>query len=676
MTAASANARRALFGRPRARALRAAGVVSALLGCAAVSAQAAVPTARESGRAADLVERAEGVLSGVTVDVLGRALAGVQVLVSPLVPGDPAVPVRRVSSDDRGRFRIEGLEPGRYRLVAAKSGYGLVVGRVDTLVRSTVDLVLRPSGAPAEPGTRPRDASWVLRLPDRDVLEDLGSGPAPDAPPAGRAARAATRRPAAPGIPLTLRLDGARESGAGAPQGAGWGLGAAGAWASTRLGLLSLDVSHARLGERDGPRRDEDRLSVSWKPAPGDAGGGFAAVSVTAARRERGLGDRESLAEVEEREAGLAARFGRVAAGTSLDGSVALQYVDFLQDGGLRGRESASHLSVRARAGLESTPRVGVTHTASVEVIAARARSGDPHAPAGGVVGPVDARDLDSLSGERARLSYRQTRRLGPLVTLFGGATIDHDSDAPGSPDAGILESGLLWQFAPRWAVSVRGGVADPGRGGGRAVFAVGAEHSGERLSLRAVRDRGVGGSDPGLGELDPGRQATVLLAARDAVIDRWLAEARWNAARPGLPSLALRASWSSLEGDAAARLPDDLARLPVVRGARAERFLVAMDVRFAGSGTLVGLSLEEFDQRDGAQGFVAGARGWTRRALTVRQRIGDRDIPGSGLYLLFGIAQTDPVLEAADPPVAGTASPRLALLDRRRVSGGLALAF
>ncbi|RMF74076.1 MAG: hypothetical protein D6738_07300, partial [Acidobacteria bacterium] len=82
---------------------------------------------------------------------------------------------------------------------------------------------------------------------------------------------------------------------------------------------------------------------------------------------------------------------------------------------------------------------------------------------------------------------------------------------------------------------------------------------------------------------------------------------------------------------------------------------------------------IEDVDQAGGSAAFVDGARGWSRRALTVRQRLGDRTLLGSNFYLLLGIAETDPVLDAA---ADGAVSPRLALLDRRRLSGGLALAF
>ncbi len=122
-------------------------------------------------------------------DSLGRAIEEVEVFVL----GDSADvdPLAVARTDDRGRFFVAGLTPGVYRVAAIKQGYLAFLGRFDTLLRSSLDLVLRP--VPADSGSAPQapaDASWILRLPARsllretdaaDLLRQEGSGGPPHA---------------------------------------------------------------------------------------------------------------------------------------------------------------------------------------------------------------------------------------------------------------------------------------------------------------------------------------------------------------------------------------------------------------------------------------------------------------------------------------------------------------
>jgi hypothetical protein len=110
------------------------------------------------------------VLEGTARDLGGRGLGEVQVFVSHLTsPGRPA----RATTDDDGRFLLRGLVPGLYRVTAVKTGYESATLRVNTLVRNTLDLVLRPADRPGPPGERPESLDWVLRLTSRDLLEDV-----------------------------------------------------------------------------------------------------------------------------------------------------------------------------------------------------------------------------------------------------------------------------------------------------------------------------------------------------------------------------------------------------------------------------------------------------------------------------------------------------------------------
>jgi carboxypeptidase family protein len=114
-------------------------------------------------------------LSGMTKDELGHALSGVEVVVLANTPDGGAR--GRVVSDAQGRFLIAALAPGVYRIAAIKPGYLASIGRVNTLVRGSIDVILRPIPSPGEAGAEKvaPDLSWVLRLPPRSILQELGA---------------------------------------------------------------------------------------------------------------------------------------------------------------------------------------------------------------------------------------------------------------------------------------------------------------------------------------------------------------------------------------------------------------------------------------------------------------------------------------------------------------------
>lgn len=115
-------------------------------------------------------------VSGVTRDASGHALAGVEIFVLS-EPGATAA-VARAVSDDRGRFVLSALDPGVYRVAAVKTGYIAALSVVNTLLKSSVDLVLRPVPKAGEPGSErvADDLSWTLRLPPRSILRELDAG--------------------------------------------------------------------------------------------------------------------------------------------------------------------------------------------------------------------------------------------------------------------------------------------------------------------------------------------------------------------------------------------------------------------------------------------------------------------------------------------------------------------
>lgn len=114
-------------------------------------------------------------LSGIVRDSVGNALGEVEVLV--LGEPAPAAPVAVARTDERGRFLVAELRPGVYRIAALKEGYLAFLGSVNTFLRPSLDLVLRPipdANAGKEPA--PLDSSWALRLPARSLLRETGPG--------------------------------------------------------------------------------------------------------------------------------------------------------------------------------------------------------------------------------------------------------------------------------------------------------------------------------------------------------------------------------------------------------------------------------------------------------------------------------------------------------------------
>jgi hypothetical protein len=116
----------------------------------------------------------ETVFRGIARDPAGRVLADVEVLLLADPPGSG--PSARARTDGEGRFLVTGLRDGVYRLAAVKDGYLAQWNRVHTAVRSTFDLILRPLPEPGEPGAEKvlEDRSWILRVPPRSLLRDVG----------------------------------------------------------------------------------------------------------------------------------------------------------------------------------------------------------------------------------------------------------------------------------------------------------------------------------------------------------------------------------------------------------------------------------------------------------------------------------------------------------------------
>jgi hypothetical protein len=125
-------------------------------------------------------------LSGSVKDSLGNLLEDVEVLFVP-ASAQSATPAALVYTDDAGRFVVDRIAPGTYRMAALKKGYLTFVGPVDTLVRESLDVVMRPALA-IDPEKVPASASWSLRIPRRGILREVEARPAEAAEVPSRAA--------------------------------------------------------------------------------------------------------------------------------------------------------------------------------------------------------------------------------------------------------------------------------------------------------------------------------------------------------------------------------------------------------------------------------------------------------------------------------------------------------
>src|SRR6476661_5122699 len=75
------------------------------------------------------------VVSGRVVEAGTQApIAGAQVTMMPVLQGPPTSPFsfrpKTATSDENGRFVFAGIEPGRYRFNAQKTGFAIAVGTV------------------------------------------------------------------------------------------------------------------------------------------------------------------------------------------------------------------------------------------------------------------------------------------------------------------------------------------------------------------------------------------------------------------------------------------------------------------------------------------------------------------------------------------------------------------
>ncbi|MDQ7008485.1 MAG: carboxypeptidase-like regulatory domain-containing protein [Acidobacteriota bacterium] len=612
------------------------------------------------------------VLRGVAVDPAGHRLAGVEIVLTSERAGTrtDSGPLT-VRSDAKGRFALAGLTPGSYRIVAVKGGYSVLVGKVDTLVRDFLEIILQPSGPPAPPGSRPRGSAWALRLPQRDRLETRGAAAASAAGDGTAGAEPARS-------PLLFEWQRAwTDDGSGSAQGMVAAL--SGEVPIEDFGRFAVSFRRRAVGEAGGLRDTGDVVVASWRPEPG-VGTGIPTIEVTTlGRKRRSLPDgAASGGGFGQRQLGLRADWSVLRPGRLVEASVEAGLARGSEDyGGGPGEDEAleSEFSARrlaARVSVRSGWARDHELEGQLEVVRA----------AGGVAD-------DPLGRPAAVVPFADRSGGGSLETLHGD-TLDlrlADAWTPAS----------RWELASRWRVMQVGG----SRSALRMAASVGATYRpapgwelagevgvarGERqpegqswrlalshhrgpwtLSLEGSETRGLPAWEetPSAGPPTP-----LLLTERSAHLRRTRARADWVGPR-GWPSVAFQAERIDASGRLAAGWSGAFPLAAVVDDADAcgESLQVLVDSPATGTFVSIGWARVE----DGASGvLLEGAAAWQRRAFRLRQRLpaGDRTW---AWHLMVNVEEGAFI----DPPAdSDLPKGRLALVDQRRISGGVAVAF
>ncbi len=133
--------------------------------------EAPPPPAREGG-----TSRLEGTAR------IGRRTPAVGATVS-VRPEGGATPIRLTTTDEKGRFRFDGLSDGAYRADFRRDGLAPVVKsgiEVRFPFRTVIEITMQAGGAPAGGGA-PAPPAGVGSHTLRGVVSILGAGPAPEA---------------------------------------------------------------------------------------------------------------------------------------------------------------------------------------------------------------------------------------------------------------------------------------------------------------------------------------------------------------------------------------------------------------------------------------------------------------------------------------------------------------
>jgi hypothetical protein len=607
---------------------------------------------------ADVAARA---LAGIAVDEAGLAVPGVEIRLAPWASpaGSPAV-LASTKTDAEGRFEFENLPTGDYRLVAAKGGYAVLVGKVSTMARETLQLILRPSSATGEPGVAPEGRRWAMRLPSRDLLEDVDqSVPAvlSQVPDSG-----AKREQA-----VLVEVAGGRIE-----DGSGEGLGVTahlGAWLDLGdAGPFGVDYVRATDGSSPGVEGTADALRLSWISTFETALGSLEAdLSGTRDERHGPVPGAGSLSSAFDGQ--------RLHAASLLaddDGLLAL----VLDAETLAGHESAGLVdgtpadpfrAYRASFGVDWSTTRG-RHDLAFLAGAQVADTGWT-AAAGQLATPLartaPGATLQAIGASSGTLLLVDRVRVAEGVILAGRAAAS-TSSGPWGATVGGATAGVRWEFVPGVALRAEGGVALNAAEPAQSVYLLGLEGEGNGFAWSIARSVETGFA-PWTGR-EPGAAAPIVVSQDNASIERWSARGSWV---PGLDGVSVEIGLDRfrVEGTLATVLPCDLLLVPVVGQSTLSGDQALIAVSWARFGSAMELSWNRLVDVGGVGMLLSGAESWQQGAVRVRQRVLASDAWGATASVLMAYESAQ--YQGQPPP-----SVRAALTERSRFSGGLAVQF
>ncbi len=613
-------------------------------------------------------------LQGTTRDAAGRLLPFVEVRVlSPMTTGVTTLSISRVlseqaistvRSDAVGRFFVGGLLPGSYRLLATKGGYTVVIGQINTLLSASIDLVLHPAGPAGAPGTRPDDTSWVLRLPERDRLEQESYRV--DTKLAG----ARQQR-----IDLPVRVDISHTSissnGESGNSGSGIGIGLSAGWPLAD-GVFRADARYRQLGG-DGDLEDESHaIGAHWDGSPYE--GVTLAVSLTTEDWNRQFGDLASDTSFvsDQRRDGV-----QVAGSVVRDGARHEWRAEFDR---LMSDEPRLPGSDEVRLARWASARWSMEQTFGEHTLAIRAlgrsaggawQEGEDGRAAFATIAavvPSDAGSLGSVSGGAVDVAVADAWAAAPGLTVTGRTRAEYAGGFDDGVRAG-LSGGAAWQAAPWLDVRAEAGLT--GGAGSSSIWSLQWAGVADRWSWSLSRSRESSVAPwSAQGAYEPASERWIT--DRAGVIGKWVASVE-RAGRGRAPALSLRIERYEVDGRLVARLARDRATVPIVDDASGLGRQLQLGVSFPTTGTSLAIHWNEIEDQRGPGDLLGGVSAWRQTTVSVRQQLAALSWHGASTHLLISL-DDGRSSGSIDPSKLDAA--RVALLDQRRLSGGLALSF
>lgn len=606
--------------------------------------------------------RAAEILTGVTHGPAGKILSGVEIRV--FLPGSGGKEAfLTTKSDDRGRFSLALTAPGFYQYVAVKGGYAVLVGQFNTLIQKTLDLVLRPAGPPGPPGSRPQDERWTLRLPARDLLEERFF----EALPAGEVPLSKER------LPLVLELS-AGQLDEGNQETDGFRAFAAGRFSSADWGKFTLAFHHRGEGDSGEFREQGQEFSARWW-SPGEVSRSYFDFSASRADRSRTTEGTYS-GDFKSRVVALRGAFSHWIPGPRWSGVLRFEGTSldtYQKTGDAIQNLSVEDFSAPAFSGSLVLER---EREDSEFILETRAWTVEKASPDHGatVLSPLAAAEglsgLGAMGSSGAAVGAVYRGEAGEGLALLARGRAEH-IDGPWGGTRGTATAGVQWRWTETVLLSTEAGIAGGSEGDGEGIYSLTLQNDGREWHwyLRKARESGpiawesLGGTTP---------TGFLMMTDREAAIENWEAQVRWEP-EGNLPRIGLRGERYKVAGVLASNLPGDLILVPVLLNSRGRGESLALDIGLPVIGTWFQAAWDRLEDDAGAPLLPGQGGSWNRGQLLFRQRVLSRERIGANCDLVLGFERAK--LQDRQPKDPNDTL-RIALLDRKRFSGGVALTF